>query len=561
MSHKILVADDEKLTLAVTTNMLRLSNEKYTVLKAANGRIACELADKECPDMIILDWEMPVMNGIEALKQLKSDETLREIPVIMATGLTSSDKLQEALDAGAVDYIRKPVDKIELLARVKSSLLLYDSFRKIKHQKEKIQQQMIELEKLSLITKETDNSIVLLSPTGEIEWVNEGFHRMYKYTLEDYRKAFGNYLFIQSETLDSQGIIKEVIETKRPETYQTVFETRTGEFIWVQSRLTPIQNSNGSIKSIIAVEADITKIKEAERELKERNESLEIFAQKLQELNSFQEQQNKEITEEKQEIEQEKLLIEKEKIKIEKEKQTVEFEKQKTEKILLNILPENVAFQLKTTGSARPRNYRMTTVMFTDFKGFTKSCEKLSPKELVKALHTYFAEFDDIITRHYIEKIKTIGDAYMCVGGIPIRNRSNQFDVLLAGLEIQHFMNNTENLTSRELPQWKLRLGIHTGPVIAGVVGKRKFAYDVWGDTVNIAARMETAGEVGKVNISGATYEAIKDYFDCTYRGKIEAKNKGKIDMYFVNGLKEEYAIDESRMFPNQKFKKMLNSL
>ena len=150
----------------------------------------------------------------------------------------------------------------------------------------------------------------------------------------------------------------------------------------------------------------------------------------------------------------------------------------------------------------------------------------------------------------------------MCVGGIPLRNRSHPFNVVLAGLEIQKFMNDLHKIKSNEgLPKWQLRLGIHTGPLIAGVVGKIKFAYDVWGDSVNIASRMETAGEVGKVNISGTTYKFIKDFFDCEYRGEIEIKNRGKINMYFVNGIKKEYASKDSDAIPNEKFKDFLHTL
>jgi class 3 adenylate cyclase len=150
----------------------------------------------------------------------------------------------------------------------------------------------------------------------------------------------------------------------------------------------------------------------------------------------------------------------------------------------------------------------------------------------------------------------------MCAGGLPIRNKSNPIDMVLTGLQIQKFMNeyNAEKRKAGH-PEWGLRCGVHTGSVIAGVIGKKKFAYDIWGDTVNTAARMETAGDVGKVNISGATYKYVKDLFDCTYRGKIEAKNKGEIDMYFVNGLLPEYQQDGDTSLPNSKFLEILSTI
>ncbi len=210
-------------------------------------------------------------------------------------------------------------------------------------------------------------------------------------------------------------------------------------------------------------------------------------------------------------------------------------EKEKSEKLLLNILPEQTAEELKKTGKSEARNFDLVSVMFTDFKGFTYMAEKLSPKELVAEIDYCFRNFDEIISRHGIEKIKTIGDAYMCAGGIPIPNTSNPIDLVKAGLEIQEFM---KQLKSERMAQnkacFELRLGIHTGPVIAGIVGSKKFQYDIWGDTVNIAARMESSGEVGKVNVSQFTYNLVKDQFVCEYRGKIKAKNKGEIEMYFV---------------------------
>jgi class 3 adenylate cyclase len=150
----------------------------------------------------------------------------------------------------------------------------------------------------------------------------------------------------------------------------------------------------------------------------------------------------------------------------------------------------------------------------------------------------------------------------MCVGGLPLRNNSNPFNAVMAGLEIQYYMNQlNDNKVIQNLAVWELRLGIHTGPVVAGVVGRSKFAYDIWGDTVNVASRMEQTGHTGMVNISGTTYEFIKDYFDCDYRGKIEAKNIGKIDMYFVNRIKAAYSKDELGIFPNEDFINHINRL
>jgi len=234
-------------------------------------------------------------------------------------------------------------------------------------------------------------------------------------------------------------------------------------------------------------------------------------------------------------LEEKNQLILLEKANVEREKANVEHEKQRSDSLLLNILPAEVAEELKEKGTADAKQFDEVTVMFTDFKGFTHISEKLTPTELVTEIDTCFKAFDTIITKHNIEKIKTIGDSYMCVGGLPKANSSHAKDVVQAAFEIQQFMKNhlSERLASGKEP-FEMRIGIHTGSVVAGIVGLKKFAYDIWGDTVNIASRMESSGEEGKINISGATYQLVKNEVTCVYRGKIDAKNKGEIDMYFV---------------------------
>ena len=213
--------------------------------------------------------------------------------------------------------------------------------------------------------------------------------------------------------------------------------------------------------------------------------------------------------------------------------------KKKSEDLLLNILPYETAEELKIYGTAKAKRFDEVTVMFTDFKDFTQTSEKLSAEELVEKIHFYFSEFDRIIEKHGIEKIKIIGDSYMCAGGLPVTNQTHAYDVVSAALELQELMIEQKTRRSN-LGQtfFELRIGIHTGIVIAGIVGIKKFAYDIWGDTVNTASRMENSGEINKVNISGSTYEKVKDKFICTYRGKIKAKHKGEIDMYFVESHK-----------------------
>jgi class 3 adenylate cyclase/tetratricopeptide (TPR) repeat protein len=214
----------------------------------------------------------------------------------------------------------------------------------------------------------------------------------------------------------------------------------------------------------------------------------------------------------------------------------IESERDRSKKLLLNILPEETAKELETKGHAKTRYYESVTVLFTDFKGFSAIAGKLKPQELVAELNDYFMEFDDIMSKYGLEKIKTIGDAYMCAGGIPLTNTTHPLDAVKAALAMQKYMaKKNRELQESGAQGWELRVGIHTGPIVAGVVGKKKYAYDIWGDTVNVASRMESNGEPGRVNISAATFELIKDHYECQHRGKIYAKNIGDVDMYFID--------------------------
>ncbi|NND80128.1 MAG: tetratricopeptide repeat protein, partial [Maribacter sp.] len=220
---------------------------------------------------------------------------------------------------------------------------------------------------------------------------------------------------------------------------------------------------------------------------------------------------------------------------IQKTKIIIEEERDRSDSLLLNILPEDTATELKKYGKVEAKKFDAVTVLFTDFKGFTHYAENLDPKELVDRVGFYFSKFDDIMEKYGLEKIKTIGDAYMCAGGIPYTTKDHALKMVRASMEILEFVKETKKQAATDQIHFDIRVGINTGPVVAGVVGSKKFSYDIWGDTVNVASRMESMSESGKINISKSTYELIKSEYDCEYRGEIEAKNRGKVKMYFVN--------------------------
>ena len=344
--------------------------------------------------------------------------------------------------------------------------------------------------------KTTTNALVLLQPDGKVEWVNEGFKQMYGYAFDDYLNRFEHYVFSKSGG-GFQLAMQQFREGKTGFTFEHQIETQSSELKLIQTTVAPLFGDQGEIDRVIVIETDITRLRH---------------------------------------------------------------EKRKTEELLSNILPYEIIEQLKLKGKVKSKRYKRVTVLFADFKNFTALTKTMAVDDLISQLNHYVRKFDEIIERHYIEKIKTMGDAYMCAGGLPLKNYSNPFDVTLASLEIQKFVKDMaeERIAKCETP-WELRLGIHTGEVMAGVIGTKKFAYDIWGNTVNVASRMEETSQVGKVSISETTYSYIQDYFDCTYRGKVSMKNiPDGIEMYYVNRLKPEFSEDEQGVFPNAAFRKIL---
>lgn len=220
---------------------------------------------------------------------------------------------------------------------------------------------------------------------------------------------------------------------------------------------------------------------------------------------------------------------------LEEKNRIIDEERKRSDSLLLNILPKHVVNELKQTGVANACRYDNASVMFIDFEGFTSIAKQMTPETLVHTLHETFSAFDDIVAKHNVEKIKTIGDAYMCASGLDNDSSNATINIVAAANEIQSFLNTwNANRKNKGLPEFRARIGIHTGPVVAGVVGQRKFAYDIWGDTVNVAARMESASAPGKINISAATYASISNAFKFEQRGKIQIKNAGEVEMFFL---------------------------
>lgn len=534
MKHRIILIGDEIKSLIILSKTLTMVDARLEVrycLYKDNKELCLSELDS---DIVLLDFNHSEEIATEVVSKIKKIREAERTPIMMLTSFAASDTIQKAINAGVDDFVKRPADRVEMILRIHS--LIYRNKLQIDNLK-----QSEELIKFSLAADKSDNSIVIISREGEIEWANQGFFKLYEYSLEEFKSLFGEKLGNKSPDQKFRNALQKCHNTKEPVVYENVWFTKSGKKKWIQTTLTPILNDNNLIDKLVAVETDISDLKSIEEELRHKNSSL-VELTKSMEVKA--------------------LKLEEQQVEIERQKKLVEEQRKKADDLLLNIFPYEIAEQLKINGYARSKQYRMVSVMFTDFVGFSGLGEKLSTQKLIYELSTYFEKFDYIARWHFVEKIKTVGDSYMCAGGLPLKNRSNAFDTVLAALEILGFIRETNDkkMLAGE-PLWEIRIGIHTGRVIAGVIGHTKMAYDIWGDTVNMASRMETSGEAGKVNISGATYHHIKDYFNCTYRGKIIAKNKGEIDMYFVEGLKPEFCEDQQGMIPNGKFLSMLSSL
>jgi len=403
LQRTILVVEDSPVQAIVLRRVL--AHAGYTVIIAKDGQEGFEAAKRQPPGLIISDINMPRMNGFELCRAIKNDPTLRHIPVILSTALSSPNDLLVGIEVGANNYIPHPWNEKQLL-------FVVDELLKAPPRPP----QSTEVEIVTLRGKD--------------------------YHLTTSRQYILNFLL---------------------STYENIH----------------LQN----------------------QELSELKEEIQAAYKKLE---SAQKEQ---------------------------------------EEILHNIFPIAVAQELMAYGSVSARRYENVSVMFMDFVGFTKSSREMSPQVLVEALGIYFEKFDSIISNNLLERIKTIGDGYMCVGGVPEELPDNAVLCVNAAIEIIDFMNSSAaEMKAKYNLSWQIRIGIHTGPVVAGVIGKKRPAYDIWGGTVNFASRMESHSEKNRINISEETYEGVKHAFNITARGKVPVKNKEGIEMelnmFFIDSKK-----------------------
>jgi class 3 adenylate cyclase len=338
------------------------------------------------------------------------------------------------------------------------------------------------------------------------------------------RKGFYQYIFFGALTVLIANILSFIIRW---------FELYYLLPVWLAEDPRTVVVKFYSIALVIDMAFYFTGLAHRDRQVeKDKIMFQEQLIKQLETNKQFQEKFTAEL--EQQVIERTAEVVE-EKAVVERQSLVIQKEKDKSDELLLNILPAEVADELKEKGFTTARAYENASILFSDIKGFTHVAENMTAKELVKEIDTYFSAFDRIMLKFGLEKIKTIGDAYIAAGGLPQGNLADANKVVQAAIAMQQVVEQYgKERAALGNPYFELRIGIHTGSVVAGVVGIKKFQYDIWGDTVNMAARMEQSGVPGKINVSQYTYELIKNDFSCIHRGKVEAKNKGNVDMYFV---------------------------
>ena len=483
----ILIVDDNPDNLELL--LFVLSDSDFSVLLATDGESAIKKVEEAHPDLILLDVMMPGIDGFETCRRLKANESSKDIPVIFMTALSETVDKVRGFNVGAVDYITKPMQEEDLKARVTTHLTIRNLNLRLKEQNKRLQEEIRERqqkeEELRLSNQAiaaSSNGIVIADarePDMPIIYINPAFERMTGYEAEE---VIGrNCRFLQGEDKD-QPALDELREALREGKCCTVILSnyrKDGTFFWNDLSISPIYDNSGNLTHFVGIQTDITERKVAQEALR--------------------------------------------------------YQQEQTENLLLNILPEPIVQQLKLHPTTIAESFEEVTVLFADLVDFTKFSARRSAKELVEFLNVIFSKFDQLAELHGLEKIKTIGDAYMVVAGLPTPRKDHADAIAQMALDMQQaiFKVNAEMGEA-----FRLRIGINSGPVVAGVIGLKKFSYDLWGDTVNTASRMESQGIPGAIQVTASTYERLRDKYLFEKQGLIRVKGKGKMITYLLRGRK-----------------------
>ena len=485
----LLLVDDNPDNLRLLSRML--TRKQYTTELASSGRDALAIARSTTPDLILLDITMPEMDGYEVCQRLKVNPKTREIPVIFISALNEVMDKVRAFGAGGVDYITKPFQFAEVLARLENHLTLQRLQKQLAAQNERLQAEVQERQRAeqALQEKEEYLRLILNNIPQQVFWkdtdlIFRGCNQNWAAAtqLKHPEEVVGktNYdLFSPRSVADTfEAQDRAIVENDRL-VHMVIKKQRTagkpGKRLWIDMKKLPIHDEEGRVIGILGVFEDITERKIAE--------------------------------------------------------QALQTEKQRTEQLLLNILPQAIVDRLKTIDGSIADRFDEATVLFADIVGFTGMSAQIPPTQVVNMLNEIFSTFDRLAERHKLEKIKTIGDAYMVAGGIPLACTDHAEAVANMALDMLSKLDEMRENIGLPL---QIRIGINTGPVVAGVIGVKKFIYDLWGDTVNVASRMESTGEPNRIQVTDAIYQRLRDRFEFEPRGLIQVKGKGTMQSYWL---------------------------
>jgi PAS domain S-box-containing protein len=493
--HKadILIVDDQINNLRLLSTML--SAQGYEVRKAVSGRLALNAAEMEPPDIILLDINMPEMNGYEVCSLLKASQRTQEIPVIFLSAFGEALDKVKAFEVGGADYITKPFQLEEVIIRVENQLTLQRQRRQLAEQNAQLKQEICDRERAlrqreeaeQALAKSRDFYLTLFEAFPTLIW-QAGLDAKFNY----FNQSWLNFTGRSLEQEVGDGWVEGIYPNDRERcirTYLDAFKARQpfereyrlcrydGQYRWVIDFGRPFLDLNGNFAGYLGSCYDITDRKRAELKLR--------------------------------------------------------LAKKKSEGLLLNILPRSIAEKLREDQSAFAQQFDDATILFADIVGFTPLAAQMLPTKLVSLLNEIFCSFDQLAEKHDLEKIKTIGDAYMVAGGLPTPRPDHAEAIAEMALDMQQKIQQFER---EDGTPFQLRIGINTGAVVAGVIGIKRFGYDLWGDAVNVASRMESQGEPGKIQVTTDTYKRLKNKYVFEERGPLFVKGRGKMTTYWLVG-------------------------
>lgn len=486
----IVIVDDKPTNLGVLFDFL--TDSGFKVLVAQDGESAIQKVEYAHPDLILLDVMMPGIDGFETCRRLKAQESTKDIPVIFMTALSETVDKVKGFNLGAVDYVTKPVQQEEVKARVTTHLKLRNLQKKLEAQNLQLQEEIEQRNKAEeslrqaeakyrSIFENASDGIFQSSPEGRYITANLALSRIYGYSspeeLMNQISNIGQQLYVESmrsEEIATLLQMDDIVSDIESQVYR-----KDRKIIWISENIRTVRDSSGSVLYYEGTVADITERKKSEVALRQARKKAEL--------------------------------------------------------LLLNILPQPIAERLKKGQRTIADSFEEVTVMFADLVEFTKYSAQTSPQALVETLNVIFSKFDRLAEKHGLEKIKTIGDAYMVVAGLPTPRKNHAEAIAEMALDMRKEIAKYNNENGES---FKLRIGINSGPVVAGVIGIKKISYDLWGDTVNTASRMESQGQPGQIQVTVATYERLRDHYLFEERFPMQVKGKGEMTTYLLMGKK-----------------------